>query len=382
MKGYPKKIFIVAGEPSGDLHGGKLINALKIITPNTTFLGHGGDYMQKAGMTIIEHVDNISVMGFYEVLKHLPKILQLLKRTKKIILDLEPDHVILIDYPGFNLRLAKHLSGSKIPITYFILPQAWAWKQKRVNDLKNFVDHNLSIFPFEKRWYESKGLIVDYVGHPFAEKIHLNESFKDIYKRHNIKSDFPTLVLLPGSRQQEIDKHWPIFLDTVKKLKRDFPQIQIVVGKAKGTKITNVPIDFKIEPDSNKAILIGTAAIVASGTATLECAISSLPMVVCYKFSLFSWWIVKLLVKIKYSSIVNLIGKREIVPELIQSDMTPKNIVEKLTPLLNLNSSHRKTMVLQLKKIKKKLGQPGVYERAASSIITKAFYNDRKKHVF
>ena len=382
MKFHRKKIFFVAGEPSGDLHGSKLIKALKNIDPDIIFVGHGGDRMKKAGMTIIEHVDNISIMGFFEVLVHLPKMVRLLVNTKNFIKKLQPDRIILIDYPGFNLRLAKYLSRSKIPITYFILPQAWAWKQKRVNDLINFVDHSLSIFPFEKKWYESKGLIVNYIGHPFIERPHINESFKDIYNRHQINSNSPVLVLLPGSRQQEIDKHWPIFLDTVKKIKLDLPQIQIIVGKAKGVTITNIPNDFKIEPDSNKAILIGTAAIVASGTATLECAIRYLPMVVCYKFSLLSWWIVKLLVKIKYSSIVNLIGKREIVPELIQSDMTPKNIVEKLTPLLNLNSSHRKTMVLQLKKIKKKLGHPGVYERAASSIITKAFYDDRKKHVF
>ena len=254
-----------------------MIKALKNIHPDIIFIGHGGDRMKKAGMTIIEHVDNISIMGFFEVLKHLPKMVRLLVSTKNFIENLQPDRIILIDYPGFNLRLAKYLSKSKIPITYFILPQAWAWKPKRVNDLINFVDHSLSIFPFEKKWYESKGLIVNYIGHPFIERTHINESFKNIYNRHQINNNSPILVLLPGSRQQEINKHWPIFLDTVKKIKLDLPQIQIIVGKAKGVTITNIPNDFRIEPDSNKAILIGTAAIVASGTATLECAIKIPP---------------------------------------------------------------------------------------------------------
>ena len=378
MKFQGKKIFFVAGEPSGDLHGSKLIKALKNIHPDITFIGHGGDRMKNAGMTIIEHVDNISIMGFFEVLKHLPKMVRLLASTKNFIENLQPDRIVLIDYPGFNLRLAKYLSRSNIPITYFILPQAWAWKPKRVNDLINFVDHSLSIFPFEKKWYESKGLIVNYIGHPFIERTHINESFKDICNRHHINNNSPVLVLLPGSRQQEINKHWPIFLDTVKKIKLDIPQIQIIVGKAKEVTITNIPNDFRIEPDSNKAILIGTAAIVASGTATLECAVRPLPMVVCYKFSLLTWWIVKLLVRIKYSSMVNLIGEKIIVPELLQSDMASENIVQKLIPLLDHNSNQRRTMIKELEKIKTKLGQPGVYQRAASDIIRKTSFNEQK----
>ena len=376
MKFQGKKFLFVAGEPSGDLHGSKLIKELKNIFPDIIFIGHGGDRMKKAGMTIIEHVDNISIMGFFEVLKHLPKMVRLLVNTKNFIKKLQPDRIILIDYPGFNLRLAKYLSKSKIPITYFILPQAWAWKPKRVNDLINFVDHSLSIFPFEKKWYESKGLIVNYIGHPFIERTHINESFRDIFNRHQINNNSPVLVLLPGSRQQEINKHWPIFLDTVKKIKLDLPQIQIIVGKAKGVTITNIPNDFRIEPDSNKAILIGTAAIVASGTATLECAVGSLPMVVCYKFSLLSWWLVKLLVNIKYSSMVNLIGGKRIVPELLQSDMASENIIQKLIPLLDHNSNQRRTMIKELEKIKTKLGQPGVYQRAASDIIEKTSFNE------
>ena len=374
MENQIKRIFIVAGEPSGDLHGGKLIEAMKNIHPNILFVGHGGENMQKAGMKIIEHVDNISIMGFFEVLKHLPKMIRLLTKTVEIINNLQPDRVILIDYPGFNLRLARKLSDLKIPVTYFILPQAWAWKPKRVNDLKKFTDQALSIFPFEKKWYKTRGLIVNYIGHPFIEKTYFNESFKKIYNKHKINNNHPVLVLLPGSRQQEINKHWPIFLDTIKILKIDFPQIQIVVGKANGVSLSNIPSDFKIEPDSNKAIQIGTAAIVASGTATLECAIGNLPMVVCYKFSLISWWIVKLLVQIKYSTIVNLIENEKIVPELIQSKMTPKNIIKKIVPLLDPNTNKRKNMIVNLEKIKTKLGLPGVYDRAASEIIKKTLF--------
>ena len=160
-----KKYFIIAGEPSGDLYGGNLIRSLKELNPDTSFMGHGGDSMQKEGMKIIEHVDNLSIMGFYEVLKELPRMLLIMKKTIGLIKKLKPDRVILIDYPGFNLKLAKKIHHLKIPITYFILPQVWAWKKNRIKIIKSYIDQSISIFPFEEKWFKRNGISVEFFGH-------------------------------------------------------------------------------------------------------------------------------------------------------------------------------------------------------------------------
>ncbi len=375
MKKKALKFFFIAGEPSGDLHGEKLINALKKLIPHSLFFGYGGDRMKKAGMNIIEHSDNLAFMGFFEIIKHLPKIYQLLKKTVDIISSIKPDRIILIDYPGFNLRIAKRIVHLNIPITYFILPQAWAWKENRVKTMKKTLDQALSIFPFEKNWFQSKGLTVEYIGHPFVENNKIFESSKSFYGRHNLNFSFPILVLLPGSRQQEIDKHWPVFLKTVKIIKTKFPKLQIIVGKAPNVHLNEIPIDFVIEKESRKAILFSTAAIVASGTATLECAVEKTPMVVCYKLSGFSWYIAKLLVNVKFSSMVNLIGDTKIVPELLQGSMTPENIAKEIIPLLDKKSNRRNKMTEQLKQIIDLLGVPGVYDRAAVEIFKKTKIN-------
>tara|TARA_B100001250_G_scaffold409161_1_gene432939 strand:+ start:1780 stop:2904 length:1125 start_codon:yes stop_codon:yes gene_type:complete len=365
------KIFLIAGEPSGDLHGAKLIKEIKKAEPYSSFIGHGGDQMKNAGMKIIKHINDLSVMGFFEVLKHLPKFLKIMGETIKIIERTKPDRIILIDYPGFNLRLAKNIYYLKIPITYFILPQAWAWKEKRVELMKKVIDQSISIFSFEQQWYNSKGLYTDYVGHPFSETNHVNESSKSFYKRHKLNISKPILVLLPGSRQQEVDKHWKIMLKATKYLLNKINDLQIIVGKSKNIHLNPIFDNFKIENNSRKAIISGTAAIVCSGTATLECAVENTPMVVCYKTSPISWYFIKKISKIKYSAIVNLIYNKKIVPELLQNNMNSLNIIKEVEPLLDLKSSKRKIMLNNFNKIRKSLGMPGVYERTANLILSK-----------
>ena len=364
-----KKIFIIAGEPSGDLHGAKLIRSLRGCDPNSSFIGHGGDAMKTAGMEIIEHVDSLSIMGFFEVLKHLPRMLKIMNNTIEAIAHLKPDRIILIDYPGFNLRLAKRIQFLNIPITYFILPQAWAWKEKRVEKIKELIDQCISIFPFETEWFKSKGVKVSYFGHPFMDVQHVNESTKSFFERHGLNNQHPILTLLPGSRQQEVNNHWPLFIDTVEQIKHSIPELQIVVAKSSNVVFKEIPIDYKFEEDAQKAILAGTAALVCSGTATLECAIETVPMVVCYKLNPISWKIAKLLTKIKYTAIVNLIANERVVPECIQDEMNPGNLSEQLLPLLDTTSNLRSRMISDLEGVKRELGNPGVYERAAESIL-------------
>ena len=371
MNSEPLKFFLVAGEPSGDLHGGKLIRAMQNIHPNSTFMGHGGNAMKDAGMQILEHTDDLSIMGFVEVIKHLPRMMKIMGKTIDTITRTKPDRVILIDYPGFNLRLGKNIQHLGIPITYFILPQVWAWKEKRVETMKAVLDQALSIFPFEQDWFETRGLPTNYVGHPFAEQEHVDETSKDFYQRHDLTIEHPVLVLLPGSRQQEVDRHWPIFLKTVERLKQDNPNLQIMVGKAVNVSFTPIQKTFKIEDNARKAMVAGTAALVSSGTATLECAVEDTPMVVCYKLSGVSWWMANTMASVKYASMVNLIADEIIVPEFLQQDMTASNLVAAVLPLLDHKNNLRKKMLTGFEKVRRTLGMPGVYDRAAESILSK-----------
>ena len=208
-------IFISAGEPSGDIHAAELVLSLKKISPDINYIGNGGNKMANAGVKICNHINQMSVMGFTEVLKKLPRLFGILDNTVTSILSCKPDRIILIDYPGFNLRLVKKIKHLGIPITYFILPQTWAWKENRVYFMKKHINEFISIFPFEADWYNSKGLKTHYLGHPFIEKTYSKNDKNDFYKKHDIKKNKPLLILLPGSRQQEINYHWPIFLKTI-----------------------------------------------------------------------------------------------------------------------------------------------------------------------
>lgn len=372
-----KKYFVVAGEPSGDIHGGKLISAIQNIEPDSSFVGHGGDLMKESGMRILRHTNDLAIMGFVEVVRHLPRLIKIMRETIEAIARLKPDRVILIDYPGFNLRLAKNIHRLGIPITYFILPQAWAWRKKRIESMKIFLDQSLSIFPFEQTWYESQGLPTHYIGHPFVERDNIGESSKEYHHRHNLNDKYPILVLLPGSRQQEIKQHWPIFLKSVSILKTIIPNLQIVVGKAPNTTLSPIPNDFKIENNARKAMMIGTAALVSSGTATLECAVENIPLIVCYKLSSFSWWLTRKMVNVKYASMVNLIGNEKIVPEYLQKAMTAENLAKAIEPLFDIKGSKRENMLIGFEKVRHTLGIPGVYERAADKIIKRTMeYND------
>ena len=363
------KVFIVAGEPSGDIHAAKLVSSLKIISPKTKFFGNGGDKMSESGVEIIHHINDLSVMGFIEVIKHLPKLLNILQSTVSSIKNIKPDRIILVDYPGFNLRLAKKIKSLRIPITYFILPQLWAWKESRIKTMKNTIDQSISIFPFEAEWFNSRGLDTFYAGHPFVERNYDLDDITNFFNKHNFKQDRPIIVLLPGSRQQEIDYHWPIFLKTVAILNKKMPGVQTVVVKYDNVKLNPVPDHIKIEVSMRSAMKYGTAAISSSGTATLECALANLPTVVCYKMSYVNWILFKFFGKVKYISIVNLIANKKIIPELIQHRMTAENIINKIFPYLDITSKKRQATIKKYKKLRKNLGSPGVFDRVANIIV-------------
>ena len=367
----PLKIFIVAGEESGDLHGSKLVHAINKHTTNIQFTGHGGDRMANENVQIIEHVDDLAIIGFVEVIKHLPYMFKVMGSTVNWLRENNPDRLILIDYPGFNLRLAREAVQLGIPVTYFILPQVWAWKEGRVSILKDSVDQCLSIIPFEQEWFENKDVKANFVGHPFIELEPPKQTINQFLSRHNLIYDSPILTLLPGSRQQEINQHWPIYIKTVKMIKSKISNIQVIVGKAPGVNLPNLPDYIKIEEnDPQLTMYYGDAALVASGTATLEAAVFDIPMVVSYRFSLPTWIFAKKMVTVSYASMVNLIANEIIVPEFIQSEMTSENLTNAVIPLLN-KTPERKKMLLGYEKVRRTLGMPGVYDRAAKAIISR-----------
>ena len=370
-------VFIVAGEPSGDVHAAKLVSALKVISPNTKFFGNGGDKMAESGVEIIHHINDLSVMGFIEVIKHLPRLLYIMDKTLSSIKNIKPDKIILIDYPGFNLRLAKKIKKLKmdIHVTYFILPQLWAWKENRIKIMKKTIDQSISIFPFESEWFKSKGLNTFYTGHPFIEKKENLYNKTNFFNKHNFSKKNPVLILLPGSRQQEVDYHWPIFLKTTSKLNEKFPELQTVVIKSDNINLTPMPDYIKLESSTLPALQFGTAAISSSGTATLECALEKLPIVVCYKMSYINWMLFNFFGKVKYISIVNLIADKKIIPELIQHEMTQKNIIKKISYYLDIKSNKRQKTLESFDSLRKSLGKPGVFDRIANFII----YGDSTK---
>ena len=362
------KVFIVAGEESGDLHASKLIHQIKKYNHQIEFYGHGGDRMEKEGVQIIEHINKLAIVGFIEVIKHLPFMMSVMGKTINWIKKNKPERVILVDYPGFNLRLARESKKLGVPVTYFILPQVWAWKEKRVSILRDNVDQCLSIIPFEQEWFEERNVKTSFIGHPFIELEYPNSSL-DFYKKHSLDPNDKILSIFPGSRQQEVNQHLSILISTIEKIMLDIPNLKVVLGKAPGVTIDDIPSYIKIESDDPQlALQNGSAGLVASGTATLESAVLDIPIVVFYRFSNLTWFLAKRMSNVKFACIVNLIANKMIVPEFIQNDMTANNLSNAILPLLN-NTSSRKNILLGYNQIRRTLGIPGVYDRGAKEIL-------------
>lgn len=334
------KYYIIAGEASGDLHGSRLINAILKNDPDAIIRAWGGDKMQEAGAAIIKHYRDLAFMGFAEVVSNISTILSNMKFCKKDICSFDPDVVIFIDYPGFNLPIAKFVKSKGYKTVYYISPQIWAWKEKRIHTIKKVIDKMMVILPFEKTFYEKWEYPVDYVGHPLIEIIdHYKHSLDKnaVAAALGLDTGKKIIALLPGSRKQEIAKKLPIMLDS----SNDFPEAIFAVAQAPGigdefiTSFTDKYTNVKVIKNKTYDLLsIADAALVTSGTATLETALFRVPEIVCYKGSPISYAIAKQLIKVKYISLVNLIMDQAIVKELIQHDLTVTNIKHELSELL------------------------------------------------
>ena len=325
------KYYIIAGEASGDLHGSNLIKELVIKDAAANIRCWGGNKMESAGALLVKHYRDLAFMGFTEVIKNLPTIFKNIAFCKKDILAFKPDVLILIDYPGFNMRIAKWAHQQKIKVIYYISPQIWAWKENRVHAIKRDVDKMLVILPFEKAFYKKFKVDVDYVGHPLAEVVNnFNIENPDIDKEKII-------AILPGSRKQEISIKLPIMLQVA----NYFPEYKFVVAKAPGVEDSFYEEFLKpyknvssVADQTYNLLAKSTAAMVTSGTATLETALFKVPQIICYKGGKISYEIAKRLIKIKYIGLVNLIMNKEVVKELIQDDLNVANLVAELKLLL------------------------------------------------
>lgn len=367
------KYYIIAGEASGDLHGSNLIKALKTKDSNADIRCWGGDLMQNAGGTLAKHYKELAFMGFLEVIANLGTIFKNISFCKKDIQLFNPDVIIFIDYSGFNLRIAKWAKQEGFKTNYYIAPQIWASREGRIEKIKSTIDEMYVTLPFEKKFYEEKhNFPVNFVGHPLIDAIHNTPKTEEFAfrKEHNLDLEKPIIALLPGSRKQEVSKMLTVMLS----ITQNFTNYQFVIAGA-----PSLDLDFynpflknsQISLISNKTYSLlqaSHAALVTSGTATLETALFKVPQVVCYKGNWISYQIAKRIITLKYISLVNLIMDKEVVKELIQDDLTSKNLEKELSKILEPN--HRTVLLNNYDLLEKKLGGKGASENVAELIYT------------
>ncbi len=362
------KYYIIAGEASGDLHGSKVMESIKKLDKKAKFRFWGGEKMKGIGGEIVKHINQLSFMGFWEVLKNIKTILKNISFCKSDINTYQPDKIIYVDYPGFNMIIAKWAKINGFQNHFYISPQIWAWKESRIKKIKRYIDYLYVILPFEKEYYKKKhDLNVHYVGHPLVEIISDEKKNKDLFPLTLTK---PVIALLPGSRKQEIKKMIPVFKSVI----HHFSNYEfIIAGVSNISKewYNEILKDDKIKIVYDKTYNLlkrSTAAIVTSGTATLETALFNVPQIVCYKSSLFSYLVGKLFIKLKFISLVNIIMEREVVKELIQKDCSKNNIVYELSKLLKKQNSLR--VKNEYKKLRNRLGKKETSLKVAK-LITK-----------
>ncbi len=361
------KYYIIAGEASGDLHGSNLIRELKERDPDAQIRCWGGDLMQAAGATLVKHYKDLAFMGFVEVVANLRTILRNLDYCKQDIRRYQPDLIIFIDYPGFNLRVADWANREGYKTVYYISPQVWAWKENRVKTIRASIDKMLVILPFEKDFYNKWEYPVSYVGHPLAEVI---EKFKS--DNAHLQRNPKLIALLPGSRKQEILKKLPVMLSVTP----HFKDYEFVVAKAPGVSddfyaplLSAYPNVHTTTNATYSVLMQASAALVTSGTATLETALFGVPEVVCYKGNKISYLIAKRLIKVKYISLVNLIMDRLVVKEMIQDDMNTKNLKEELNSLLH-DAAYRNRIMGDYDQLRQLLQEGGnASAKAAAEIV-------------
>jgi lipid-A-disaccharide synthase len=368
------RFLIIAGEASGDIHGSGVVRELMARNNSNTIYGIGGDAMKREGMMLLHHVKELSVMGFLEVVKHLPQIHKIEKNLLHFLQKKKTDAVLLIDYPGFNLRFAQKAKKMGVKVFYYISPQVWAWKRGRLKTMQQFVDKMFVVFPFEQLIYEQANIPVTFVGHPLLEEIAEQPEKNDFFNTNALSLKKKTVGLFPGSRVQEIEKIFPTMVAAGLMLQEKY-NIQCAVGVAPTLESSFLrQIDGRsknfifIENQSHALMKHSDVAIVTSGTATLETAIFETPMLIVYKTSFVTYAIGKLLVNVKNIGLVNIVAEKEIVREFIQNEATSENVYAEATELLH-NKKRCDEMKNELAQLKEKLGKSGASRKVADEML-------------
>ncbi len=367
----------MAGEASADLHGSRLVRAMKGLKGHLRFAGIGGPLMAREGARLVADCRDLAVVGLTEVAARLPHISLAYLRVKRLLRERKPALFIPIDYPGFNIRLSKVAKDAEIPVLYYIAPQVWAWRQGRAKKIKKRVDRMAVILPFEEAFYRRHGVRAEYVGHPLLDMAR-DEVYPDkIRGEAGLDEASPILALIPGSRAQEVEAMLPSMLETVEALQEKYPTLGCILPLAPSVEENRIKkfLDRAIAPrvalwrgGIQGALAVSDAALVTSGTATLETAIMGVPMVVLYKVSPLTFWMGKKLVRVRHISLVNLVAGKGIVPELIQEEVNRQRILEELLPLLE-PGPRRDEMISSLGLIKEKMGGAGASMRVARMAV-------------
>ncbi len=375
----PRRILIIAGESSGDAHGARLVRQIRDQAPDTLLQGIGGDARESAGVRLILHASRLSVVGVVEVIGLLPEFLKIFRRIKDIFRRDPPDLVILIDFPDFNLRVARQAARHKIPVIYYVSPQLWAWRGGRIHQIRKTVKHMMVIFPFEKALYEKHGVPVTYVGHPLMDHHGIKAAAQDrvqTIRSLGLSPLYPVLGLFPGSRSVEVRSLLPDLLQTARELRNRFPRMQFLLGEAQELKkelydkiIEDCPVPVtRVRTGIVPVVDVCDLALVASGTATLEVALFAVPMIVVYRVSRFTYWLGKILIRVPAIGMVNLVPQKGVVPELIQGDVNPEMLLEHCVRFFT-NAVYYHSIKNELARTRGLLGGPGASKRAARVVL-------------
>ncbi|HEV2131910.1 MAG TPA: lipid-A-disaccharide synthase [Longimicrobiaceae bacterium] len=359
-------IFLSAGEPSGDIHGAGLIRALRARWPAARFLGLGGPRMAAEGMELLAQASDLAVIGFAEVLHRLPFLLSVRRRVWAALENEQVDLVIPIDYPGFNLRLARRARQRGIPVLYYIAPQVWAWHASRARELARYADAVAVILPFEEKFLRSAGARASFVGHPLLDVPSAAASRDEWAARWSLDASRPILALFPGSRTQELDRHLALFCETATRIVAERPEVQPVIGVAPDLeRRLYAKVPWPLVDSASGLLLHADAALVKSGTSTLEAALAATPLVVAYRMHPLSYQLARRLIRVEHIALANLVAGKRIAPEFIQEAATPQALAEVLLPLLDRSSEERRAMVAALEQVRGSLGSQGVADRVA-----------------
>jgi len=371
-----KDVMIVAGEASADLHGSNLVRAIKRLDPTIGFYGIGGKQMEEAGVKILIPASDMAVVGLTEVFFKLPRIAKANRTLKNLLKNSPPDLLVPIDYPGFNIHLAGHAKRYKVPVLYYISPQVWAWRTGRVKKIAKRVDRMAVILPFEERFYRERGVDVDYVGHPLLDSIPQHIDKDEMTRKMGLENAYPVLGLLPGSRNEEIGNHLPVMIKAVEILSSQYPRLRGLLPIAP-TIPTELVESFLKQSSAEISISQSSIyhtltacdlALVASGTATVETAILGVPMILVYRASTITFWVGKRVLKVPFIGLVNLVAGEQVIPELIQDDLTPDRLAHEALEILE-GGQKRENMIEKLGMVKERLGRGGASERTAKIAI-------------